>query len=132
MKEIQVLIKNSDLLNNLLYRAKEKLQFSEDPKIVFIIDKKNSSEPLGKTGFYDPRNKKIAIFILNRHFKDILRTLAHELIHHLQNTRGDLQKLNNIEEGYFNSNSVARELEREAYEQGNMLFREWEDEVKYK
>ena len=36
-------------------------------------------------GFFDPHDKKIWIYVKNRNMADILRTLAHELVHHKQN-----------------------------------------------
>ena len=57
----------------------------------------------------------------------ILRSYAHELIHHHQNLNGTLdhsQTTNTNEDGDLDR------IEREAYEQGNILFRNWEDQIK--
>ena len=41
-------------------------------------------------GFFDPHNKKIWIYVKNRNMADILRTLAHELVHRKQEEDGRL------------------------------------------
>ena len=41
-------------------------------------------------GFFDPHDKKIWIYVKNRNMADILRTLAHELVHRKQEEDGRL------------------------------------------
>lgn len=41
-------------------------------------------------GGYDPNSKSIRLALENRHPNDFLRTLAHELVHYWQDTRGEL------------------------------------------
>jgi cytidyltransferase-like protein len=41
-------------------------------------------------GFFDPHDKKIWIYVKNRNMADILRTLAHELVHRKQEEDGKL------------------------------------------
>jgi hypothetical protein len=59
-----------------------------------------------------------------------MRSLSHELVHHTQNCRGDFDKKPEVGEGYFKNDGYMREKEREAYEEGNMCFREWEEDYK--
>ena len=84
---------------------------------------------LGNTAHYDPAQKSITLFITNRHPKDILRSFCHELVHHCQNERGDLsfEKLKTMNKNYAQENEHMRKMEEEAYLQGNMCFRDWED-----
>ena len=110
--------------------AQKRLQFNDHPTIVFNSDLKNAKNPLGSTGHYAPQNSQIVIMVDNRHLKDVLRSLAHELVHHSQNCRGDLVNPSNMELGYAQKDDHLRELEREAYEQGNLCFRDWEDGLK--
>tara|TARA_B100001123_G_C15341502_1_gene1035166 strand:- start:3101 stop:4045 length:945 start_codon:yes stop_codon:yes gene_type:complete len=100
------------------------------PQVIFKDDHKNSQNILGKTGQYDPDNKVVTIFVTGRHGKDVLRSLAHELIHHLQNERGDLKNIGSTEVGYAQKDDHMRNMEREAYEQGNLCLRDWEDQIK--
>jgi hypothetical protein len=60
-----------------------------------------------------------------------MRSVAHEVIHHSQNLRGEFDNAFNLgEEGYAQSNNHLRNMEGEAYLFGNVLFRDWEDELK--
>jgi len=124
-------------MNNIRTYASDLLQFfheknklNNEPQINFINDQENGENPLGKTGFYDPDGQSITIYVAGRHIKDCLRSLAHELVHHLQNERGDLEDCNATEVGYAQNDPHMREMEREAYEQGNLCFRDWEDNLK--
>jgi hypothetical protein len=98
------------------------------PKIKVIKDdEENASNLLGKTAYYNPNEKSITLYTMNRHPKDILRSFAHEMIHHEQNLNG---KLNNITTQNTNEDGDLPEIEKEAYEKGNMMLRNWEDSIK--
>ena len=76
-----------------------------------------------KTGYYEPESKTITIFCAGRHPKDILRTFAHEMIHHSQNLDG--VDLNFSSEDAVKDNDKLEEVESEAYLKGNVMFRKW-------
>jgi len=98
------------------------------PKIKVIKDdEENASHLLGKTAYYDPNNKSITLYTMNRHPKDVLRSFAHEMVHHEQNLEG---RLNNINTTNTNEDGDLPEIEKEAYEKGNMMLRNWEDSIK--
>jgi hypothetical protein len=98
------------------------------PNVEFIHDdSKNADELLGKTAYYNPNNQTIVLYTYNRHPKDILRSYAHEMIHHMQNLEG---RINNIQGDNINEDEYLAELELEAYSKGNMLFRSWENSLK--
>ena len=120
------------LMNSLYETAKEKLGFEPHVKIVIIKNDENTLNPLGKTAHYSPDEHKIALYTQGRHIKDILRSLAHELVHHNQNCRGDFSDDFSAVHGYAQEDGHLREMEREAYECGNMIFRDWEDNLKNK
>jgi hypothetical protein len=105
----------------------KQLGFNHPPIINFAEDQNNAKDMLGKTGYYDPSTREITVFITNRHPKDIMRTVAHEVIHHAQNERGDFDNLGEMGEGYFQTNPHLHKLEIEAYSSGNDLFRKWEE-----
>lgn len=50
----------------------------------------NRDEDLKTYAYYDPNSGFIKVYCKNRGLADVLRSVAHELIHHLQNERGDL------------------------------------------
>jgi hypothetical protein len=108
--------------------AKTKLDFKDPVKIKYITnDVKNSEDPFGKTAYYNPEEKSITLFILNRHPKDILRSFAHELTHHAQHCRGDFEGQDvSTSHGYAQKNPVLRKAEEEAYF-NSILVRDWTD-----
>jgi hypothetical protein len=98
------------------------------PKIKVIKDdEQNASDLLGKTAYYNPVEKSITLYTMDRHPKDVLRSFAHEMIHHEQNLDG---RLNNINTTNTNEDGDLPEIEKEAYEKGNMMLRNWEDKIK--
>jgi hypothetical protein len=97
------------------------------PEIEFIEDEDNAKNLLGKTAYYDPTNRVIALYTTGRHPKDILRSFAHEMIHHCQNLEG---RLGDIHTTNINEDDYLKSLEREAYERGNMTFRSWENSLR--
>ena len=98
------------------------------PDIIFIEDnKKNADNILGRTAHYDPNTNCITLYTHSRHPKDILRSYAHEMIHHMQNLEGRIQ---GIEGQNINEDEYLKELELEAYSKGNMCFRSWENNLK--
>jgi len=95
------------------------------PKVKFIDnDVENARDFFGKTAYYDPNNRVIVLYILDRHPKDVMRSFAHEMIHHMQNCDN---RLGNITTQNTNEEGDLPEIEREAYEKGNMTFRNWTD-----
>ena len=122
--------KSQDLIQSLYKSAKENLEFKPDATIVLLRDEANAANPLGKTAYYDPANQKISLYTQGRHIKDIMRSLSHELVHHAQNCRGDFAGGIATVDGYAQEDGHLREMEREAYERGNLIFRDWEDGIK--
>ena len=120
----------SPLIKQFLPFAQERMGFSEPPKLFLRGDNKNAQDPLGKTAYYDPDGKSITVYITGRHPKDVMRSISHELVHHAQCCRGDLDGSKSTEPGYAQNDKHMREMEREAYEVGNMCFRDWEDSLK--
>lgn len=121
-----------DIANEFLPHAQSVMGFSEPVSISLVSDKENSLNPLGKTAYYDPAEMGISLFVDDRHPKDILRSLSHELVHHTQNCNGMFDEIGEVSDGYAQQDAHMREMEREAYEVGNMCFRDWEDEYKKK
>ncbi len=120
------------LADDLMSYCQKQMGYKRSPDLYFQKDKENSANPLGKTAHYSPQENKVVVYISGRHTKDILRSLAHELVHHLQNTRGEFNKPQNTDPGYAQNDSHLRNMEKEAYLLGNMLFRDWEDNKKFK
>lgn len=120
------------LANEFLPHAESVMGFSEPVAISLLSDEENSINPLGKTAYYDPGEMAISIFVDGRHPKDIMRSMSHELVHHTQNCNGMFDDIGEMSAGYAQEDDHLREMEREAYELGNMCFRDWEDDYKKK
>ena len=97
------------------------------PKVIFKHgDRENAQEFLGKTAYYDPNLLEIILYTEGRHPKDIVRSYAHEMIHHIQNIEGRLGNVittNTTEDEHLNN------LEAEANLKGTMTFRNWTDSL---
>jgi len=107
--------------------AQERHGFQHPPKLFLLGDEENAANPLGKTGGYNPDNMEVTIYVSGRHPKDILRSLSHELVHHNQNERGDFSDMVSTALGYAQEDPHMRNMEGEAYREGNLCFRDWED-----
>ena len=115
-----------------LYKtAKDKFNIQKAPKVFLRQDEENAEKIFGRTAYYYPEESTIVIFITNRHPKDILRSYCHELIHHVQNERGDLMKGDSLSPTYAQDDAHMRKMEKEAYLEGNLLLRDFEDNFKY-
>jgi len=117
-------------LDSFMPFIKKRLNYDKDPEINFISDPANGKKLLGKTAQYDPSSMAVTIFVDNRHPKDIMRSLSHELVHHAQNCDGQFDNLGAMGEGYAQSDEHLRKMEEDAYLRGNMIFRDWEDGYK--
>ena len=97
------------------------------PRVIFKNgDQENASQFLGKTAYYSPSDMIVVLYTEGRHPKDIVRSFAHEMIHHIQNLEDrlhDISTTNTMEDDHLN------DIEREAYTRGNMVFRNWTDNM---
>lgn len=118
-----------DLINKFYPHAKEKLGFDHPVRVIMRQDAENAQQSLGKTAYYDPAEKLIVLYITDRHPKDVLRSFSHELVHHAQNCRGELDDLST--DAHYAKDGKGREIEEEAYLQGNLNLRDYEDSIKF-
>ena len=116
-----------EVLGKIYQKAKEQFDIQNTPTLHLRQDDENAKNILGKTAYYNPKEESIVLYITNRHPKDICRSFAHELVHHHQNERGDLNVGDGLSPTYAQDDKHMREMEKEAYLKGNLLFRDWED-----
>ena len=124
------LSQTEELFHDLGRFAQKRFGFRKPPTLHLVSDHKNASKPLGKTAYYDPQGMAVTVYTDNRHIKDILRSLAHELVHHMQNENGMLNDSGYHGQGYAQKNKNMREMERQAFERGSLCMRDWEDGLK--
>jgi hypothetical protein len=118
------------LSRQFLPYAQEKLGFNKPVGINLLSDPNNAKNPLGKTAYYDPNKMEVTVFVDKRHVKDILRSMSHELVHHTQNCRGEFDGGVDTGPGYAQEDGHMRKMEEEAYLEGQMLLRDFEDNLK--
>jgi nicotinic acid mononucleotide adenylyltransferase len=110
------------------YMINQGMELKPLPKVKFIKnDIENARNFFGKTAYYDPNQRIIVLYTMDRHPKDVMRSFAHEMIHHMQNCEN---RLDTISTDNTNEDGALPEIEKEAYEKGNMTFRNWEDSIK--
>lgn len=108
------------------YMESKDMNVKPFPKVTLKEDLEEGKKILGKTAYYDPELEEIVLYTSNRHPKDILRSFAHEMIHHIQKQEGRIGK-GEISTTNVNEDDELRKLEEEAYLKGNITFREWAD-----
>ena len=102
------------------------------PKVIFKHgDAENAKQFLGKTAYYKPESMEIVLYTEGRHPKDIVRSFSHEMIHHIQNLEGRIGT-GGIKTTNTNEDDYLEGIEREAYEEGNITFRNWSDSLREK
>ena len=114
-------------LGEIFKSAQETFGIQNVPQVHLKQDKENAKGIFGQTAYYNPDEQSITLFVTNRHPKDICRSFSHELVHHHQNERGDLDMGDSSSPTYAQDDKHMRRMEMEAYLKGNMLFRDWED-----
>lgn len=100
------------------------------PKIKISNRNQGDDEVFIKTGWYDPSERLVMLFSRGRHPKDVLRSFAHEMIHHYQNLEGRLAEGSYEGQDIINDDRLMN-LEKEAYLKGNILFRSWTESIQH-
>lgn len=118
-----------------MYMGSNGVNINPAPRVILNKQPQDMEQPmLNPTAHYSPVDKSIVLYTNGRHMKDILRSFAHEMIHHDQNMKGMLKMElvgDTSDPKYAQNNDHLRKLEEDAYLRGNMLFRDWSDNRKY-
>ena len=85
-----------------------------------------------KTGYYDPVENKLVLFIDGRHIKDILRTFCHEMVHRNQQLVDPDGFASHVSDKPLNEDPELKEIESEAFLYGNLLFRQFTERYTHK
>ena len=123
-QHIDIVEKIAELTN---YMIESGLNIEPLPTMEFIDgDSENAKDFFGKTAYYDPNRQHIVLYTEGRHPKDIVRSYAHEMIHHIQyleDRLGDVSTTNTMEDDHLDK------IEQEANLRGTMTFRNWTDSL---
>ncbi len=110
----------------------KRLGIRQVPRVTLTQSAENAENPFGLTAYYNQQDRSVRLYVTGRHPTDILRSFAHELIHHWQNEHGALpQEKKGGHAHYAQNDPILRKREMEAYLLGNILFRDWQDENRY-
>jgi len=133
----QVPVSGQNIIPYLLslseYMQNSGIEIMPYPKIIVSNSVENATDPFGKTAYYDPQQRSVTLFISGRHIKDVLRSYAHELIHHNQNLSGMFEQshIDSLQNPrYAENDKHLLNMEKDAYLRGNIAFRFWEDSMK--
>jgi len=108
--------KKNEVINKFVEYADKQLNLGDKmPDIKISYDDKEA-ENMKSFGKYTPETNELRVVAVNRNLADILRTLAHELIHHKQYKEGKLTS---------NSNNTGSEHENEANALAGVFLREF-------
>ena len=123
-KEINIKEKITQLTNHMIDMG---MNIEPLPSMEFVDgDSENAKDFFGKTAYYDPNKQHIVLYTEGRHPKDIVRSYAHEMIHHIQyleDRLGDVSGTNTTEDDHLDK------IEQEANLRGTMTFRNWTDSI---
>jgi len=113
----EIKTKNDSLktyLSKFMKYATETLRLQTQPEGLTLSQDTDKSRTDHTFGHFDPENKKIWLYVKNRNIADILRTLAHELVHLKQAEEGRI---------YPSSGETGSPIENEANAMAGVLLR---------
>jgi hypothetical protein len=96
--------------------ACKNLEIQKVPRNLTLSYDTNAARKKRSFGYFDPNNSKIWVYVGNRNMGDILRTLAHELVHHKQNLDGRIS---------YESGKTGSDIENEANAKAGILLRDF-------
>jgi len=123
-QNIDVMEKITQLTNHMIDKG---MNIEPLPSLEFVDgDSENAKDFFGKTAYYDPNRQHIVLYTEGRHPKDIVRSYAHEMIHHIQHLE---DRLGDVAGTDTTSDEHLTKLEKEANLRGTMTFRNWTDSI---
>ena len=126
-KDIMVSEDKIDMLNywieEIVKFLRTKMDIDPLPRVILDKTPNPEDELFIKTGYYDPSENKLVLFVDNRHIKDILRTFCHEMVHRNQNLMDPEGFLANTSSLPIDEDENLKQIEGEAFLYGNLLFR---------
>lgn len=96
--------------------ACKNLEIQKVPRSLTLSYDTNQVKDRRSFGYFDPNNQKVWVYVKNRNMADILRTLAHELVHHKQNLDGRIS---------YESGKTGSDIENEANAKAGVLLRDF-------
>ena len=107
---------NSNVIKEFIKFAVKELGMTRMPEGLTLSYNTDTAKSRRSFGTFDPNDGKIWLYVKNRNMADILRTLAHELVHRKQDEDGRID---------YTSGNTGSEIENEANAQAGILLRKF-------
>jgi hypothetical protein len=107
---------DKQLLKKFIGFAIKELGIQKPPTALTLSRDNDVARSMHTFGSFNPNNDKIWLYVKNRNMADLLRTLAHELVHRKQAEDGRID---------YNSGETGSEIENEANAQAGVLLRKF-------
>lgn len=104
-----------DLLTTFVDFVVEKIELESSPKIILKATEDFSQQAI-TFGTFNMKSEETTVSITNRHPMDVLRSVAHELVHHKQKEDGRLEE---------DSGETGSDIENEANAVAGIIMREF-------
>jgi hypothetical protein len=96
--------------------AIKNLEIQNPPRNLSLSYDTAKAKEMRSFGYFDPNSNKIWVYCGNRNMGDILRTLAHELVHRKQDEDGRIS---------YESGKTGSDIENEANAKAGILLRDF-------
>lgn len=106
--------KKQEVIDEFINYVNGEIGLNGDLPNVTISYDGNEASDMKSFGLYTPTDNSLRVVAANRNLADVLRTIAHELIHHKQRKEGSLDQ---------NSNDTGSDAENEANAKAGILMR---------
>jgi len=116
LNELKLKHEQRDIIKKFFKWALKELQISQPPSGLTISYDTKEAKERHAYGYFDPESNKIWVYVKNRGMADILRTLAHELVHRKQAEEGRID---------MRSGETGSPIENEANAQAGILLRNY-------
>jgi hypothetical protein len=103
------------IIKEFIKYAANSLKLQKLPNLTLSYNT-NEAKERHTFGYFDPNTSKVWLYVKNRNVADILRTLAHELVHRKQDEEGKID---------YNSGETGSEVENEANAMAGVLLRDF-------
>jgi hypothetical protein len=107
----------AQIIGEFIKFAKERLTLNKFPFQIRLVKDNEFATTFKSYGGYDPNTDEIYVYVTNRSVPDILRTLAHELVHLKQREIGTV--------GSYKDGETGSDVENEANAAAGILLRDF-------
>jgi len=107
----------AQIIGEFIKFAKERLTLNKFPFQIKLVKDNEFATTFKSYGGYDPNTDEIYVYVSNRSMPDILRTLAHELVHLKQREIGTV--------GSYKDGATGSDVENEANAAAGILLRDF-------